>query len=68
MADGAGVTTEEGDLVGTAPGCGVLAFDAGLAGVIRAVRVGVAGDRDGEGSGLAGAVDRAGAGETLGSR
>jgi hypothetical protein len=65
LVDGAGVTTEEGDAVGTAVGCGALLAGAELAGLIRAVGAGVAADRDGEGSELAGAADRAGAGETV---
>ena len=67
VAEGTGVTTEEGVVVGMAVGCGVLVLDAGLAGVFGAVGVSAAGDRDGETSGLAGAVDRAGAGVTAGS-
>jgi hypothetical protein len=65
LVDGAGVTTEEGDAVGTAVGCGALLAGAELAGLIRAVGAGVAADRDGEGSELAGAADRAGGGETV---
>ena len=67
VADGAGVTTGEADVVGALAGCGVLDLDAGLVGVIRAVGVGVIADCDLEGSDLAGAVDRAGAGGTAGS-
>ncbi len=63
MADGAGVTTEEGDVVGTTvgrgvlAGCGVLVVGAGLVG-------GVAG-RDVEGTTLGAALGCAGAGETV---
>jgi hypothetical protein len=65
VADGAGVTTEEGDVVGTTVGCGVLGLDAGLAGVIRAVGLGVVAGRDVEGTALGEAVGCAGVGETV---
>ena len=65
MADGAGVTTEEGDVVGTTVGCGVVVLDAGLAGVIRVVGRAVVADRDVEGTALGGAVGCAGVGETV---
>ena len=63
MADGAGVTVEEGDASGTTVGCGVpvgcgvLVLGAGLVG-------GVAG-RDVEGTALDEAVVCAGVGETV---
>lgn len=68
MADGAGVTTEEGDVVGATVGCGLLILDAGLVGVARVVGpgddrlagLGVLADRDGEGTVLAGTVDGVG--------
>jgi hypothetical protein len=68
VADGAGVTTEEGDVVGVTVGCGVLVLDAGLVGVARVVGLGearlaglgVLADRDGAGTVLAGTVDGAG--------
>jgi hypothetical protein len=63
VADGAGVT-EEGDVVGTTVGCGVLVLDAGLAGVLRAVGFGLAAGGDVEGT-LGEAVGCAGAGETV---
>jgi hypothetical protein len=65
LVDGAGVTTEEGDAVGTTVGCGPLVAGAELAGPICAVGVGEAADRNGEGSDLAGAADRGGAGEKV---
>lgn len=57
---GVGVVAWEGDAVGATVGCGVLVLVAGLVGVTREVGVGVAGDRDGDESDLAGAVDRGG--------
>ena len=68
MADGAGVATEEGEVVGITVGGGVLVLDAGLVGVARLVGLGearlaglgVLADRDGEGTVLAGTVDGAG--------
>lgn len=65
VADGAGVTTEEGDVAGTTPGCGVLVLGAGLADVIRAVGLGVVADRDVAGTALGEAVGWAGVGETV---
>jgi hypothetical protein len=62
---GIGVAAWEGDAVGATVGCGVLVVAAGLVGVIRALGLGVARDRDGDESDLAGAVDRAGAGERV---
>ena len=41
VGDGAGVPTEEGDGFGATLGCGVLVFDGLLAGVTRAVGLGV---------------------------
>jgi hypothetical protein len=67
VADGAGVTTWEGDVVGTAVGFGVLALGAGLAGRVLAVGLGVVTDRDGAGD-LAGAVGRAGVGDSVPER
>jgi hypothetical protein len=55
---GVGVGAWEGDAVGATVGCGVLVLVAGLVGVIREVGLGVPGDRDGDESDLAGAVDR----------
>lgn len=49
MADGAGVTTEDGDVAGTV-GCGVPVLGAGLVGVTRAVGLGVVARRDVEGT------------------
>jgi hypothetical protein len=68
VADGAGVTTWEGDVVGATVGCGVLVLDARLAGVALVVGAGVArsaglgvlADRDWEGAVLAGTVDSVG--------
>jgi hypothetical protein len=68
VADGAGVATEEGDVVGVTVGCGVLVLDAGLVGVVRVAGAGdarsagpgVFADRDGEGTVLAGTVGGAG--------
>jgi hypothetical protein len=68
VTDGAGVATEEGDVVGVTVGCGVLVLDAGLVGVARVVGLGearfaglgVLADRDGEGTVLVGTVDGAG--------
>lgn len=65
MAAGVGVVAWEGDAVGAPVRSGVLVVATGLVGVIRAVGVGVAGDRDRDESDLAGAVDRAGAGEKV---
>ncbi|HEX9540410.1 MAG TPA: hypothetical protein VGA04_19795 [Streptosporangiaceae bacterium] len=42
MAEGVGVTAEEGDVVGTPVGCGVPAGDTELAGVVCEVGLGVA--------------------------
>lgn len=64
MADGAGVAAEDGDVVGTPVGCGTLVLGAGL-GVICAVGLGVAADRDAEGAALGEAVGCAFAGETV---
>jgi hypothetical protein len=63
--DGAAVTTEDGDVVGTTVGCGVLGLDAGLVGVIRAVGRGVVADRDVEGAALGEAVGCAGVREPV---
>jgi hypothetical protein len=63
VADGDGVTDEEGDAVG----CGVLVLDAGLVDVIRAVGLGVVADREMEGTGLGEAAGR-GAGGTVAAR
>lgn len=68
VADGAGVTTEEGDVVGVTVGCGVLVVDAGIVGVARVVglgearlaRLGVLADRDGESTVPVGTVDGVG--------
>jgi hypothetical protein len=62
VADGAGVTTEEGDVVGVTVGCGVLVLDAGLVGVVGLgeARSGLGGLADGEGTVLAGTVDGVG--------
>jgi hypothetical protein len=68
VADGDGVTTGEGDVVGVTVGCGVLVLDARFVGVARVVGVGVArlaglsvlADRDGGGTVLVGTVDRVG--------
>jgi hypothetical protein len=68
VADGAGVTTEEGDVVGVTVGCGVLVLDAWLVGVARVVGpgdarlagLGVLADRDEEGTVLVGTVDGVG--------
>lgn len=71
VADGAGVATEEDDVVGTTVGCGdlvrsgVLVLGAGLDGVIRAVGLGVVAGRDVEGAALGDAAGWAGAGETV---
>ena len=60
VGDGAGVATEEADAVGVAIGRGALVLDGGLAGVMRS------GDADRVvGTDLAGAVGRAGTGETV---
>ena len=67
MADGDGITDEEGDGVGTAVGCGVLVLDGGLVDVIRAVGPGVAADREVEGTGPREAAGR-GTGETAAAR
>jgi hypothetical protein len=63
VADGDGITDEEGDAVG----CGVLVLDAELVDVIRAVGPGVVAGREVEGTGLGEAAGR-GAGETAGAR
>ena len=68
VADGAGVTTEEGDGVRATVGCGVLGVAAGLAGAVRAVGRGVVAGRDVEGTALGEAVDCVGVGETVASR
>jgi hypothetical protein len=68
VAEGDGVTTGEGDVVGVTVGCGVLVLDAGLVGAARVVGLGearlaglgVLADRDGEGTALAGTVDGVG--------
>ena len=68
VADGAGVTTEEGDVVGVTVGCVVLVLDAGLVGVAcvvglgeaRLAGLGVLADRDGDGTVLVGTADGAG--------
>jgi hypothetical protein len=69
VADGAGVTTAEGD-VGTAVGLGpgVPAFRLGLAGRVLGVGRGVVVDRDGAGVELAGAVGWTGAGVSVADR
>jgi len=67
VAEGDGGTDEEGDVVGTAVGCGVLVLDAGLVDVIRGVGPGVVADREVEGTGPGEAAGR-GAGETSGAR
>jgi hypothetical protein len=64
-AEGDGDATEEGGVVGTTVGCGVLVLGAGLAGVIRAVGLGVIAGRDVEGTALGEAVGCAGVGETV---
>ena len=65
MADGAGATTEEGDVAGTTVGCGVLAGCCVVAGcgvlALGAGLVGVAADRDVEDAAPGEAVDCAGA-------
>jgi hypothetical protein len=64
VADGAGVTTEEGDVAGTTVGCGVVAGCGVL--VLGAGLVGVAVDRDVEDTAPPGeAVDCAGVPETV---
>ena len=68
VADGDGVNTEEGDVVGVTVGCGVLVVGSGLVGVARVDGLGearlgglgVVADRDGEGTVLAGTVDGVG--------
>ncbi len=65
LVDGAGVTGEEGDAVGTTVGCDALVAGTELAGLIRAVGDGEAAGRDGEGSDLARPANCAGAGETV---
>ena len=62
VADGDGVATGDGDVVGTAVGLGVLALGFGLTGLLLAGGAGVVADGVGAGVDLAGAVDRAGAG------
>jgi hypothetical protein len=54
-------------MVGATVGCGVVVLDARLAGVVRAVGLGVVADRDVEGTALSGAVGCAGVGETVGA-
>jgi len=61
------MTDEEGDVVGTAVGCGVPVLDARLVDVIRAVGPGVIADREMEGTGLGEAAGR-GVGETVAAR
>jgi len=65
VADGAGATTEEGDVAGTTVGCGVLAGCCVVAGcgvlALGAGLVGVAADRDVEDAAPGEAVDCAGA-------
>ena len=73
MADGAGVTTAEGDVVGVTVGFGVLVLDAGLVGVTRVPGpgdarldgLGVLAERDGEGTVLVWTVDGVGVGSVL---
>jgi len=65
VADGAGVTTADCDVVGTTVGFGVLALGVGVAGIVLAVGLGVVADRAGEGIDPAGAVGRAGLGESV---
>ena len=70
MADGDGVTTGEGDVVGVTVVCGVLALDARLVGVVgvgeaRLAGLGVLADRDGEGTVLVGTVDGVGVGSAV---
>jgi hypothetical protein len=73
VADKAGVTAEEDDVVGVTVGCGVLVVDAGLVGVARVAGpgdarlagLGVLADRDGEGTVVAGTVDGVGVGSVL---
>lgn len=68
VGDGVGVTTWEGDVVGTTVAFGVLALGVGLGGrVILVVGLGVV-DRAGAGVDLAGAVDRAGVGDSVAVR
>ena len=62
---GAGVTAEDGDVVGTTVGCGVVRLGAGLVGVIRAVGLGVVAGRDTGGTGLGEVAGCAGVGETV---
>lgn len=63
---GVGVTTWDGDVVGTTVVFGVLARGVGLGGtVILVVGLGVVGDGAGAGVELAGAVGRAGAGDSV---
>jgi hypothetical protein len=57
VGDGAGVTTEEGDVVGTTVGCGVLAGCGVL--VLGAGLVGGVAGRDVEGTALGEAADEA---------
>jgi hypothetical protein len=68
VADGAGVTAEDGDVVGTAVGFGVLALGVGLTGRVRADGLGGAADRDGAGTDLAGAMRPAGLGDSVAER
>lgn len=60
VADGVGVTTGEGDVVGTTVGLGVLALGLALPGWVLAVGAGVVADGARTGVDLTGAVGRAG--------
>ncbi len=62
VADGVGVTTGEGDVVGTTVGLGVLALGLALPGWVLAVGAGVVADGARTGVDLTGAVGRARAG------
>jgi hypothetical protein len=68
VADGAGVTTWEGDVVGTTVEFGVLAPGVGLPGRVLEAGLGVAAGRDGSGTDLAGAAGRTGAGDSVAER
>ena len=69
VGDGVGVTTREGDVVGTTVAFGVLALGVGLGGrVILVVGLGVVAERAGAGVYLAGAVGRAGGGDSVAVR
>jgi hypothetical protein len=68
VTDGAGVTTGDGDVVGTTVGCGVVVLGAGLVGVIRAVGLGVVAGRDVGGTALGEVEGCVGAGETVAAR